>query len=164
MLGGVKRLRHRHTCLMHKVVLISESWFNIDNISIGKNYISKLHLLVMLWTNLTANDMDLEVIDRRTNRHGRTLTAEVQTDLYVKDKTMNIKFQKIASQKHIKNALKAALDFTQEELDTFTGAIEELQSLVTTDSASFFMEFDTNNDDKVSLAELKTGLKKKVEP
>jgi len=30
------------------------------------------------------NDMNLEVIDRRTNRHGRSLAAEVQTDLYVK--------------------------------------------------------------------------------
>ena len=108
------------------------------------------------------NDMDLEVIDRRTNRRGRTLTAAVQTDLYVKDKTTNIKFQKIAGQKRIKNALKAAMDFTVTELEMFNTAIDELQNLVSVDGNDFFMQFDTNNDGDVSLAELKTGLEEKL--
>mmetsp|Transcript_12653 Transcript_12653/g.25286 ORF Transcript_12653/g.25286 Transcript_12653/m.25286 type:complete len:951 (+) Transcript_12653:88-2940(+) len=108
------------------------------------------------------NDLNLEVIDRRTNRHGRTLSAEVQTDLYVKDKTMNIKFQKIAGQRRIKNALKAAMDLTKDELDTFSKAIEELQKLVDDDCAAFFMQFDINNDGVVSIGELKEGLEKKL--
>ena len=108
------------------------------------------------------NDMNLEVIDRRTNRHGRSLSAEVQTDLYVKDKTMNIKFQKIAGQKRIKDALKAAMDFTKEELDIFSEAVEELQKLVDDDGTAFFMEFDSNGDGVVSLGELKVGLENKL--
>ena len=108
------------------------------------------------------NDLDLEVIDRRTNRRGRTIAAEVQTDLYVKDKTMNVTFQKIAGQKRIKNALKTAMDFTLEELDTFAGAINELQKLLDHDCDSFFKEFDTNHDSEVSLSELKTGLENKL--
>jgi len=108
------------------------------------------------------NDMNLEVIDRRTNRHGRGMTAIVQTDLYVKDKTMNTKFQKIAGQRRIKNALKAAMDFTKEELDTFTRAIEELQKLVDDDGTAFFMQFDSNKDGVVSLNELKVGLENKL--
>jgi len=108
------------------------------------------------------NDMNLEVIDRRTNRHGRSLAAEVQTDLYVKDKTMNIKFQKIAGQRRIKNALKAAMDLTMNELDEFSSAIDELQKLVDDDSTSFFMQFDTNGDGVVSIGELKEGLEKKL--
>mmetsp|Transcript_12655 Transcript_12655/g.25292 ORF Transcript_12655/g.25292 Transcript_12655/m.25292 type:complete len:967 (+) Transcript_12655:195-3095(+) len=108
------------------------------------------------------NDMNLEVIDRRTNRHGRSLAAEVQTDLYVKDKTMNIKFQKIAGQRRIKNALKAAMDLTMNELDEFSSAIDELQKLVDDDSTSFFMQFDSNGDGVVSIGELKEGLEKKL--
>jgi len=108
------------------------------------------------------NDMNLEVIDRRTNRHGRGMTAIVQTDLYVKDKTMNTKFQKIAGQRRIKNALKAAMDFTKEELDIFTRAIEELQKLVDDDGTAFFMQFDSNKDGVVSLNELKVGLENKL--
>jgi hypothetical protein len=108
------------------------------------------------------NDLNLEVIDRRTNRHGRSLAAEVQTDLYVKDKTMNIKFQKIAGQRRIKNALKAAMDLTMNELDEFSSAIDELQKLVDDDSTSFFMQFDTDGDGVVSIGELKAGLEKKL--
>eukprot|EP00985_Skeletonema_marinoi_P004999 scaffold2167_cov178-Skeletonema_marinoi.AAC.16 len=108
------------------------------------------------------NGMNLEVIDRRTNRHGRTLSAEVQTDLYVKDDTMNIKFQKIAAQRRIKNALKAAMDFTMEELHTFSDAIEELQKLVHDDSDTFFMQFDNDDNRVVSLRELKMGLEDKL--
>lgn len=108
------------------------------------------------------NDMDLEVIDRRTNRRGRTLSAEVQTDLYVKDKTMNIKFQKIAGQRRIKNALKEAMAFTMEEVDTFSKAIEELQKILDSNCSAFFMQFDSNNDGVVSINELKTGLENKL--
>ena len=108
------------------------------------------------------NDMNLEVIDRRTNRHGRTLSAEVQTDLYVKDKTMNMKFQNISGQKHIKDAMKAAMNFNMEELNAFVDGIEELQKLEDGDSNSFFMQFDSNNDGKVSLNELRTGLENKL--
>jgi Kef-type K+ transport system membrane component KefB len=107
------------------------------------------------------NDMNLEVMDRRTNRNGRTLSAEVQTDLYVKDKGMNVKFQKIAGQKRIKNALKAALDFTMDDLNTLTRAVEELLKLVD-GGAPFFMQFDTNNDGVVSLNELKNGLENEL--
>jgi Kef-type K+ transport system membrane component KefB/Ca2+-binding EF-hand superfamily protein len=108
------------------------------------------------------NDMNLEVMDRRTNRNGRTLSAEVQTDLFVKDKSMNVKFQKIAGQKRIKNALKVAMEFTRDELDLLSDAIQELQKLVDVDCASFFMQFDTNNDGVVSLKELKNGLEKEL--
>ncbi len=107
------------------------------------------------------NDMNLEVMDRRTNRNGRTLSAEVQTDLYVKDKGMNVKFQKIAGQKRIKNALNAAMDFTMDDLKTLLRAVEELQKLVDEDNA-FFVKFDTDNDGVVSLNELKSGLENEL--
>lgn len=112
------------------------------------------------------NDLDLEVIERRTNRHGRGFNASIQTDLYVKDKTMDIKFQKIAGQRRIKNALKTAMDFTEEELDTFSTALEELRLLMdengNDEGAAFFSQFDSDNDGVVSLSELKEGLEKKL--
>lgn len=108
------------------------------------------------------NDMNLEVMDRRTNRRGRTVSAEVQTDLYVKDKTMNIKFQRIAGQRRIKNALKVAMEFTMEELNTFSKAIEELATILDSDCNVFFRQFDSNNDGVVSINELKTGLENKL--
>jgi len=108
------------------------------------------------------NDMNLEVMDRRTNRNGRTLSAEVQTDLFVKDKSMNVKFQKIAGQKRIKNALKVAMDLTKDDLNALTSAIEELQKMANDDRAPFFTKFDTNNDGVVSLRELKNGLEKEL--
>ncbi|KAK1741247.1 hypothetical protein QTG54_007725 [Skeletonema marinoi] len=75
---------------------------------------------------------------------------------------MNIKFQKIAGQRRIKNALKAAMDLTMNELDEFSSAIDELQKLVDDDSTSFFMQFDSNGDGVVSIGELKEGLEKKL--
>ena len=90
------------------------------------------------------NDLDLEVIERRTNRHGRGFNAQIQTDLYVKDKTMDIKFQKIAGQRRIKNSLKTAMDFTEEELDTFSTALEELRLLMD-DNGDDFLDAPLNN-------------------
>jgi Kef-type K+ transport system membrane component KefB len=57
-----------------------------------------------------VNELGLEVVERRTNRNGRGLNATVQTDLYVRDKTMTVQLQKIAAQKKIKRALASALE------------------------------------------------------
>lgn len=54
------------------------------------------------------NDLDLEVVERRTNRHGRGIDAEVQTDLFVLDTTISTKVQKIKALRKIKKALKIA--------------------------------------------------------
>ena len=55
-----------------------------------------------------VNELGLEVVERRTNRDGRGLNANVQTDLYVRDMTMTVKLQKIAAQRKIKRALTSA--------------------------------------------------------
>ena len=108
------------------------------------------------------NDMNLEVIDRRTNRRGRTLSSEVQTDLFVKDKTMEIKFQKIAGQRRIKDALKKAMEFTKEEIEALSKAIDEVENILDNDCNEFFMQFDNNDDGVVSISELKRGLENKL--
>ena len=59
-----------------------------------------------------VNDLGLEVVERRTNRYGRGLDATVQTDLFVRDTTMNVKLQKIAAQRKIKQALDKAVKDT----------------------------------------------------
>ena len=66
-------------------------------------------------------------MDRRTNRHGRGLNAEVQTDLYVRDKTNSVTLQKIAGQRWIKRALIAAMDLSEEEAKIFATAAKEVQ-------------------------------------
>ena len=38
-----------------------------------------------------VNDLGLEIVERRTNRHGRGLDATVQTDLFVMDTTIMTK-------------------------------------------------------------------------
>ena len=95
----------------------------------------------------TLNDLNLEIVDRRTNRHGRGLDSEVQTDLYVRDTTMNIKLQKIGAQRRIKRALQAAMELTEEEAKSLAAAADELTRLMKDDS-KFFSKFDT---DQVSL-------------
>ena len=54
------------------------------------------------------NDLGLEIIERRTNRHGRGLDAIVQTDIFVRDQKITTKVQKIKAQRKIKRALAAA--------------------------------------------------------
>ena len=88
--------------------------------------------------------MNLEIVDRRTNRHGRGLYSEVQTDLYVRDTTMNIKLQKIGAQRRIKRSLQTAMELTEEEAKSLAAAADELMRLMTDDS-NFFSKFDTNN-------------------
>ena len=95
----------------------------------------------------TLNDLNLEIVDRRTNRHGRGLDSEVQTDLYVRDTTMNIKLQKIGAQRRIKRALQAAMELTEKEAKSLAAAADELTRLMKDDS-KFFSKFDT---DQVSL-------------
>jgi len=56
-----------------------------------------------------VNNLGLEIVDRRTNRNGRGLNATVQTDLFVRDTTINVKIQKIAAQRKIKEALDTAV-------------------------------------------------------
>ena len=56
------------------------------------------------------NELGLEVVERRTNRDGRGLDATVQTDMFVRDTTMNVKLQKIAAQKRIKRNLAKAIE------------------------------------------------------
>ena len=56
-----------------------------------------------------VNELGLEVVERRTNRNGRRFDAVVQTDLYVRDTTMDVKLQKITAQKKIKHALASAV-------------------------------------------------------
>jgi hypothetical protein len=58
-----------------------------------------------------VNSLGLEIVDRRTNRNGRGLNATVQTDLFVRDTTINVKIQKIAAQRKIKGALDTAVKF-----------------------------------------------------
>ena len=90
------------------------------------------------------NELNLVLIDRRTNRQGRGLDATVQTDLYVRDETINIKLQKIGAQRRIKSALQNAMSLTEEEAKSFVAAAEELQKLMSEDT-QFFQKFDTNN-------------------
>ena len=52
------------------------------------------------------SELDLEVVERRTHRDGRGLDATVNTDLYVRDRTMSIHLLKIKEQRKIKRALK----------------------------------------------------------
>ena len=58
------------------------------------------------------------------------------------------------------------MDFTEEELDTFSTALEELRLLMDDngddEGAAFFSQFDNDNDGVVSLSELKEGLEKKL--
>ena len=88
--------------------------------------------------------MNVEIVDRRTNRHGRGLDSEVQTDLYVRDTTMNIKLQKIGAQRRIKRSLQTAMELTEEEAKSLAAAADELTRLMTDDS-NFFSKFDTDN-------------------
>ena len=90
------------------------------------------------------NELGLEVMDRRTNRHGRGLNAEVQTDLYVRDKTNSVTLQKIAGQRRIKRALLAAMDLSEEEAKIFATAAKEVQRCMK-DGEMFFDAFDKNN-------------------
>jgi len=57
-----------------------------------------------------VNELGLEVVERRTNRSGRGLDATVQTDLYVRDTTMEVPLQRLKAQRKIKNALKHIID------------------------------------------------------
>ena len=90
------------------------------------------------------NELNLVLLDRRTNRQGRGLDATVQTDLYVRDETIKIRLQKIGAQRRIKAALQNAMSLTTEEAKSFATAAEELQRLMS-DDAQFFQKFDTNN-------------------
>jgi Kef-type K+ transport system membrane component KefB len=54
------------------------------------------------------NDLGLEIVKRRTNRHGRGLDAEVQSDLYVRDTAMATGTQKIKALRKIKKTLETA--------------------------------------------------------
>lgn len=63
-----------------------------------------------------VNDLDLEVVERRTNRDGRGLNATVQTDLYVRDTTMTTQLRKISAQKKIKDALHQAITASSTDL------------------------------------------------
>ena len=54
------------------------------------------------------NELGLEIVERRTNRQGRGLDATVQTDLFVQDKTITTKVQKVKAQRKIKTALAQA--------------------------------------------------------
>ena len=83
-------------------------------------------------------------MDRRTNRHGRGLNAEVQTDLYVRDTTNSVRLQKIAGQRRIKRALLAAMELSEEEANLFATAAKEVQRCFK-DSEIFFDTFDKNN-------------------
>lgn len=54
------------------------------------------------------NKLGLEIMDRRTERLGRGLDANVVTDIYVRDMRTTTKVQKIKSQRKIKRALQQA--------------------------------------------------------
>ncbi|EJK64456.1 hypothetical protein THAOC_14805 [Thalassiosira oceanica] len=78
------------------------------------------------------HELDLEVVERRTNRDGRGLDATVSTDLYVRDKTMSIHLLKIKEQRKIKRALKH--DSSEESANlcmtgSFTGGTKSLSSV-----------------------------------
>ena len=48
------------------------------------------------------NDIGLEIIERRSNRDGRGLSAHVTTDLFVRDTTMTIQLEKMKEHNDIK--------------------------------------------------------------
>ena len=86
------------------------------------------------------NELDLEVVERRTNRDGRGLDATVSTDLYVRDRTMSIHLLKIQEQRKIKLALSPDTSETSEESESsfrsafcrsgsFTGGTKSLSSV-----------------------------------
>jgi hypothetical protein len=96
------------------------------------------------------NDLGLEVVEQQTNHYGRGLDATVQTDLFVRDTTMNVKLQKIAAQHKIKQVLdKAVKDMGVTSLTTGTMGLARRGS----------MRLSSNNLSALSLV----GLEKEVQ-
>ena len=94
-----------------------------------------------------VNELGLDVVDRRTNRDGRGLNANVQTDLYVRDMTMTVKLQKIAAQRKIKRALTSAMDASN------SSALAALRSALGSHKQGF-VRFSTKNLDQLDLTSI----------
>jgi hypothetical protein len=92
-----------------------------------------------------VNNLGLEVVDRRTNRNGRGLDATVQTDLFVRDTTINMKLQKIAAQRKIKRALEKALKSTSGNSSTLSAMRKSFSRGSIRLSSSNLSELDVAN-------------------